>query len=72
VLSAPAAHSEVQVSIVKRSIPRTPRADVQAGIARMKRFEREKAAWIKSHPGATPDELRRAADEIAARLTPGG
>jgi hypothetical protein len=60
-----------EMSIVKRSIPRTPRAAVAAGIARMKRFEREKAAWVKSHPGATADELRRALDQLAARLTPG-
>jgi hypothetical protein len=71
VLSAPAAYREVQVSIVKRSIPRTPRADVQAGIARMRRFEREKAAWVRANPGATAAELRRALDLLAARIMPG-
>jgi hypothetical protein len=37
----------------------------------MKRFERERAQWIREHPGASHDELRRAMDELAARLTPG-
>lgn len=60
-----------QVSIVKRRIPGPDHGAVQAGIARMKRFEREKAAWVRAHPGATPDELRRALDQLAARLTPG-
>jgi hypothetical protein len=57
--------------IVSRRKPGPDHSAVMRGIARMRRFERERAAWIKTHPGASHDEIRRAADEIAARLTPG-
>jgi hypothetical protein len=59
------------LSIVKRRAPGPAHDAVMAGVARMKRFEREKAAWIREHPGATADELRRALDQLAARIMPG-
>lgn len=67
---AGAAHIEVQV-IVSRRKPGPAHSAVMAGIARMRRFQRERAEWIREHPGATADELRRALDQLAARLTPG-
>lgn len=57
--------------IVSRRKPGPAHDAVMAGIARMRRFEREKAAWLRDHPGATADELRRALDQLAARLTRG-
>jgi hypothetical protein len=57
--------------IVSRRKPGPDHSAVMRGIARMKRFERERAQWIREHPGHTHDELRRAMDELAARLTPG-
>jgi hypothetical protein len=57
--------------IVSRRKPGPDHSAVMRGIARMRRFERERAQWIREHPGASQDELRRAMDELAARLTPG-
>jgi hypothetical protein len=70
VASAPAAHIEARM-IVSRRKPGPDHSAVMRGIARMKRFERERAAWVRLHPNYTQDELRRAMDELAARLTPG-
>jgi hypothetical protein len=67
---APAAYLEV-VMIVSRRKPGPDHSALMRGIARMRRFERERAEWIRNHPGATHDELRRAMDLLAARLTPG-
>jgi hypothetical protein len=56
--------------IVSRRKPGPDHSAVMRWIARMKRFERERAAWVRLHPNATQDEIRQAIDRIAAMIMP--
>jgi hypothetical protein len=56
--------------IVSRRKPGPDHSAVMRGIARMKRFERERAQWIREHPNANPDEIRQAVNRIAAMIMP--
>jgi hypothetical protein len=56
--------------IVSRRKPGPDHSAVMRGIARMRRFERERAAWVRLHPNASADEIRHAVDRIAAMIMP--